>query len=258
LSSADTNRRACAFCRATDRKISKEHVWPKWLRRVIELGEGPPVGRSRTHRTSEGGIVSHKEWRETPIDWQVAAVCKPCNEGWMERIESETRPILTPLLGDEAVLLPAAAQAILARWITLRVMVAQYGHPAGKQVIPAGAYDRFYRSRELPGGAQIWIGRYGGAGAWPTQYHHVELYASGSMWPEPARPNLYLVACSIGYVAFIYWGHEIADMPAVDAQGLADYLLPIWPASEFDVAWPPPGVLGENGVEAALRRFPID
>src|SRR5687768_15944956 len=87
MHSLEANRRAGAFCGATDRKISKEHVWPNWLRRVIEHGAGPSIGRSRTHRTRAGELISHDEWRERPIDWTVAAVCKPCNEGWMERIE---------------------------------------------------------------------------------------------------------------------------------------------------------------------------
>ena len=31
-------RSACVFCGATDRKISKEHVFPKWLRKLRALG----------------------------------------------------------------------------------------------------------------------------------------------------------------------------------------------------------------------------
>jgi hypothetical protein len=53
----------------------------------------------------------------------------------------------------------------------------------------------------------VWLGRYSGAGAGPTQYNHLELYVSAPpAVPEPPEPNVHRVACSVGYVAFIYWG----------------------------------------------------
>jgi hypothetical protein len=177
----------------------------------------------------------------------------------MERLESETRPVLTPMLNDEVVSLSHSAQTTLARWITLRVLTAQYAHPGGKRIIASGTHSRFYHARELPRGAQIWIGRYNGAGAWPTQYHHVELYASADGVPEPLDPDVFMITCSVGYVVFAYWGHEIHSFgPAVDASVLAEYLTPIWPVTESVVEWPPRGLIGKNGVAEILRRFPID
>jgi hypothetical protein len=250
-------RTPCVFCQAIDQKISNEHVWPKWLRRFIELGTGPPIGHSRIHATSSGETLSEDRWSAIPIDWQVKAPCKPCNEGWMEDLESETRPVLVPMLEDRAVILDASDQDILAKWATLRTLMAQHGHPPGKQAIPAESYHRFYRSRERPVGAQIWTGRYSGAGAWPTDYHHVELFVSSPGRPDPARPNGYVVAFSVGYVAFLYWGHEIEDGPVIDIGGLAPYFVPIWPVGA-SVDWPPPGLIGAGGLEAAIRRLPID
>ena len=177
----------------------------------------------------------------------------------MERLESETSPVLTPMLNDEVVSLSASAQATLARWIMLRVLAAQFAHPADKRSIASETYHRFFRSRELPRGAQIWIGRYNGAGPWPTQYHHVELYASAEGIPEPSEPDISMVTFPVGYVAFAYWGHEIYPHgPAVDATALGDYLTPIWPVTEASVAWPPRSLIGQHGVADILRRFPIE
>jgi hypothetical protein len=250
-------RRPCVFCEATDRKLSNEHVWPRWLRDHIELGTGPPIGHSRIHATSRGEPISETTRSAIPIDWQVKAPCKPCNEGWMERLETETRPILIPMLEDRTVVLGGREQGILARWATLRTLVAQHGHPAGKQAIPAETYHRFYQSRELPMGAQIWTGRYGGAGAWPTDYHHLELFQSGPDRPEPERPNSYVVAFSVGYVAFLYWGHELKGGLRLDLSNLAPYFLPIWPTGA-PVRWPPPGVIGAGELEAVIRGLPIE
>jgi hypothetical protein len=96
--SGEMGRRACVFCKATDRKISKEHVWPKWLRKVIEGAEGPASEHGRIIKSRDGETLWHDTWKDIPINWQVAAPCKHCNEGWMEGIEVETRPILTPLI----------------------------------------------------------------------------------------------------------------------------------------------------------------
>jgi hypothetical protein len=112
------------FCGATGRKITKEHIWPRWLRKFIELGEGPPIRHSRSRITPEGETVHHDEWSAIPIDWQVKGPCKPCNEGWMEELETVARPILVPMLEDKTVVLDALDQQTLARWATLRVLMA--------------------------------------------------------------------------------------------------------------------------------------
>lgn len=175
----------------------------------------------------------------------------------MERLETVARPILIPMLEDRSVVLDAGEQATLARWATLRVLMAQHGHPPGKQAIPAERYHRFYQSRELPLAAQIWTGRYGGAGAWPTQYMHLELFQSGPERPEPERPNGYVVAFSVGFAAFLYWGHEISDGLGLDLTNLAPYFVPIWP-TEGSVRWPPPGVIGADDLQAVIRGLPIE
>jgi hypothetical protein len=193
-----------------------------------------------------------------PINWEVAAPCTKCNEGWMEDLETETQPILTPMLLDQEIALNPQAQRTLAQWATLRVMMAQHAHPTDNRSIPDESYARFYVSRALPAGAQVWIGRYSGAGAWPTNYQHTDLHASLAGRPPPSRPNGYLVAFSIGYVAFFYWGHEIENGPSRVNIGelLAPYLVPIWPATG-NVRWPPKGLLGANDLGAIMRAFPI-
>jgi hypothetical protein len=176
----------------------------------------------------------------------------------MEGLETETQPILIPMLEDKAVVLDAIQQHTLAKWATLRVLMGQHGLPSDMRAIPEASYHRFYDSRALPLGAQIWVGRYNGAGEWPTEYNHLELFLPQPERPEPSRPNGYMVACSVGYVALLYWGHELQDGQAIDSLGaLTGYFAPIWPVSGPFV-WPPPGLIGATGLEAALRSLPVD
>jgi hypothetical protein len=250
---ASNNRRACVFCKATDRKIAKEHVWPKWLRKVIESGEGEPQEQSRIHTTRDGETLRHETWTDIPINRQVAAPCKGCNEGWMEGIESETRPILTPMIQHESVNLDPCDQEVLARWATLRVMMAQYMFPPEKhRPIRPERYHRFYEAKELPPKAQVWIARRNGEGPWPTHCVHKELFIAT---PKSSGPNAYITAFAVGHVAFVYWGHEVKDGATLRiGKGMKPFLLPIWP--EIDpIRWPPVGLLGETDIDAVVENL---
>ncbi len=181
------SRRACIFCGATRSKITKEHVWPKWLRKHVELGTGPPIGHSRRLTTRDGETVEDLSWEAIPLDWQVAAPCKECNEGWMEQIETAAPPILTAMLDDKRVSLDISGVDALAQWVTLHVMVAQHAYPKERRrSIPKERYRAFFQTRQVPPGAQIWVGRYSGAGRGPPSTCTAR---SESHAPTPRRPT---------------------------------------------------------------------
>lgn len=251
----ETKRSACVFCKATDRKISKEHVWPKWLRKIVEGGEGDPIGHSRVHETAERETIRDESWEDIPFNWQVKGPCEPCNTGWMEGIESETRPVLTPLIQHESRTLDPCDQEALSRWATIRVMMALLGHPAGKRgTISSERYHRFYEAGELPN-CQIWVAQRNGQGPWPADYVYNELFLTLAESPEPAAANAYVTAFAVGHVAFVYWGSQFKQGPTVEiGENLRPYLLPIWPDVSA-VRWPPEGVLGATGLEAVVKNL---
>jgi hypothetical protein len=247
-------RRQCIFCESADNKISKEHVWPKWLRSVVEGGEGEMHERSRIHTTADGETVSHLTWNEAPIDWEVSGPCEPCNRGWMEEIEKEAAPILTPLIQhQEGIDLGPVEKETLARWATLRVLVGQHGHPRDRRrAIPPDRYHRFYESREMPN-CQAWMARRNGEGPWPTDYHHRELFIHLVGRPDPTTPNAYLTSFAVGHVAFVFWGSSFKQGPTVDVgENLRTYLLPLWPDID-PILWPPAGLLGPTGLNAVMQ-----
>ena len=83
--------RECAFCPATA-NFSGEHIWSKWMRKLFKSK------KFRFHqRNSSGKIV--KEWSLPGIDLKAKVVCKPCNEGWMSRLEAQhAEPAMADLL----------------------------------------------------------------------------------------------------------------------------------------------------------------
>jgi len=245
-------RRACIFCGAEGGKISKEHLWSKWMRDHVEASSGGTSSRIR----STGGIkvASRNDWPSAGFDREISGPCKRCNESWMEALEDEARPLLIPMLQNQEVKLHPEEQRILARWATLKMLIAQEGHGNVKRVIPPNRYRLFYVDRKLPVGAQIWIGRYNGGGSWPTNYQYRELFITMHGQEEPSMPNAYLVGFTIGYVAFIYWGHEMSRGPVANTKQVESYLTQIWPATGV-AAWPPPALMEADGLSLVLDRF---
>ena len=172
----------------------------------------------------------------------------------MENLENEARPLLIPMLRNEEVTMRPEEQRILARWATLKMLVAQEGHGDMKRVIPRDRYRLFYAERSLPVGAQVWVGRYNGGGSWPTNYQYRELFMTMHGQEEPPVPNAYLVGFTVGYLAFIYWGHEIQRGPIANVRQVESYLTPIWPATGI-VKWPPPALMGADGLELVMDHF---
>jgi hypothetical protein len=56
-------------------------------------------------------------------------LCRPCNTDWLAPIEDRVKPILLPMmLGERAVVLDAAAQALLSFW-AVKTAACTCGNP---------------------------------------------------------------------------------------------------------------------------------
>jgi hypothetical protein len=102
----------CVFCGTTG-SLSTEHVVPKWVRKALQISEPVREFSGTTYvGTAEAlAVVFHE-------------VCVSCNTGWMETLETITRPVFGPLLlgaaPDTSRMLDPDQQAILATCGLLR------------------------------------------------------------------------------------------------------------------------------------------
>jgi hypothetical protein len=145
-------RRACVFCGAEDRKISKEHLWSKWMATYVDPSGGTANRKSRILSTKTGQVKGSKSWPEAAFGQEVSGPCKLCNEGWMEQVEDEARPFLIPMLEDRKTELRPEGQRAVVRWATLKLLAAHLGHPAEKQSIPAARFSTvLHRPVAAPG-----------------------------------------------------------------------------------------------------------
>jgi hypothetical protein len=117
--------RACIFCRSTP--VTKEHAFPQWLVRLVGT---MPV--RVTVRTS----TAAREYLGNKIELKVGCACAACNNGWMSSLESQAKPILTPMVLGERAELDDEQQALVALWAIKSVMV--FDHLDG----PVGPYFR--------------------------------------------------------------------------------------------------------------------
>lgn len=79
----------CIFCGRMAN--SKEDLWPRWLIKSVLLDRPSKIEMEFAIRPSKSFTKKYVTSR---------CVCKTCNEGWMSNLETDTKPILEPLIFD--------------------------------------------------------------------------------------------------------------------------------------------------------------
>ena len=108
----------CIFCGSTP--LTKEHLWPDWLRRKVELGQ--PF-EHRIEDEIDGVEARDVTFMTPPFKQVVKAVCGGCNGGWMSAIEAAAKPILLDLIYARGRMLDPDDQRRLATWAFLKACV---------------------------------------------------------------------------------------------------------------------------------------
>ncbi len=114
----------CIFCGGYP--LSKEHVLGKWLSPIVAT---PPKGKKvyiDSERMHYGSVERRARRFLKDIDIQVRCVCVSCNNGWMEAMESEVKPIIESLLGSGSHTLNQSEQFSLAKWAVKTAIIARW------------------------------------------------------------------------------------------------------------------------------------
>jgi hypothetical protein len=105
VESSDPMRR-CISCYSSG-PLSNEDAWPLWLNEILELMVPDGAKANVLIETTRGfstqihdvpGIHPAKNRK----------VCGQCNNGWMSQLESDVKPVLTPLILGQTCQLSAA------------------------------------------------------------------------------------------------------------------------------------------------------
>jgi hypothetical protein len=259
----------CIFCtrQPPDIVMSREHVFPDWLRQifprtagtthtlgVMEWAGAPgrsPAKQTRKQRPGHSGTK------------KIRRVCKTCNETWLSNIEKIAKPILAPLINGEKIELDATKQRILATWAAKTVMTAEQIHPNKVVVYQA---ERTWLKENLtpPAGWNVWAGTYNGF-AWGELA--IQQYAGLLRIPtvdngNPAEHNLIFTIFGMRRLMLVVtsstWPRMWEIMESVGSpSGLS--LSRIWPVVQASISWPRAFVLtdadGDQMADAYRSRI---
>jgi len=244
----DDKGRTCIFC-GTRGKLSKEHLWPKWLQDVFEFPE--PTSPHVRFMREEGQGFEGDRWDMPGFEQRVTATCKLCNERWMSDLEKASKPLLLPLVGGQSrVWVDPAAQATLATWGVKTAMMAQFVYPK-KRAIRDADHVWLYRNRSVPPDYRVWIGmRLQEGGEWPAFFRHSALTVAppGRELEEMDNPNAHRSTIGVGHCVLHVIGHYVEDGPVLDIEGTYQSAFArIWPTAE-GIEWPPRVVLGMDAI----------
>jgi hypothetical protein len=122
-STATEKRKSCVFCGCDDCQISKEHAWPRWVRKAFPPG---PKHVTRGDRATPVKLGFNLSDDDTGV--KVKDVCKlRCNEGWMSGLERQVAPLLMqPIMDGASVTFTRDQQNILAAWCCKTAMVFEF------------------------------------------------------------------------------------------------------------------------------------
>lgn len=255
--------RKCIFCGAN--ADSKEHIWSEWLHPHL-LAADQKTRHNRltinfhpdTGQTERGSTMRQGDVRTI----RVRAVCSPCNNGWMNKIEEEARPFLTPIvIGTKTSLDPVALQAV-ARWLALKIVVAE--HDTGEAVLTpkedrialmeSGAippYFRMYAGHNI-GNDQLYFRR------------HSHCVARSTAGPNPplieTNKNIQVATIVIGCAVFQLTASRSAEFLIEDHAIVAGFhdRSKFWPDPPSQLGFPARPRLNSNGIEfiaGILDRF---
>jgi hypothetical protein len=157
----------------------------------------------------------------------------------MSGIEEAAKRILIPILQGQTVIISQTHQRALAKWIFLKMIVAENERPRDR-VLQQETLSRFYHRRAIPSGVKIWISHHDSE-AWYTGYWHRTLTATTT----PIEPifrslkNIQTSAFGVGRLfTFTYmttlFDFEF-DFEQIEGMGVVRRL---WPLRSGDIVWP--------------------
>src|SRR3954470_8310819 len=134
-------RDACVFCGRSDRPMTREHVFARWLVQKIHGAQLLPT------------TLGAPDAAPVRISRVIATVCATCNAGWMSGLEVSFRRLVfaRPRAGPVA----AVDRTALSRWFTKTAVLL--AHASGVDLV--GADQRARLERGMPEGVEVFLAR---------------------------------------------------------------------------------------------------
>lgn len=252
----------CIYCGGSE--LTKEHLWSDWMRPLL-----PPspewshtrtvLESSRRRGRSEVFKRHHKLYQGDVSTIRLRVVCRECNNGWMSALDKAAKPLLTGLITGANRLLEERDQRLIARWITMKLIVAEHGEMGA----PVTTTEDRYALREGSDNPlevwDIWIAQNQGQEWRNSFYRHAATLGSGA-GVEPPRvdglftKNTQFDLFGVGQLLIVAIS-SYASAPLLPAE-LAHILRRIHPF-QAAISWPPLAIIRDSAVAALQREFSV-
>jgi len=199
--------RACIFCEK-EGDLSKEHLWPNWLSKMyLRKGDEKHTFGSRTYLNKE--IVRDGVY-ERPghlFSLKNRVVCQTCNNGWMSKVENDTKPIILRMINGEKHKITNAELNLFSFWIAMKVVTAEFAEKKeALDVTPLTERQEMMNDRKMPSFFNLFIGVHstGHNSAWNRHSWTMSYSSKGPTPPlEGRQRNAQSIALMLGPI-FIY------------------------------------------------------
>ena len=245
----------CFFCGPTDNPLTEEHVWPKWVSRLL-FGQYNSNHFVHVHSTGDNTTGL---WKSRNLDVTTDTVCDKCNNVWLSNFESnEIKPLATPLiLCNDDVLLPPAAQWKLAAWAYKMAMLLEVANPDDPRRFFAAADRKQFRDTTLAHErVRVFLSNYE-YGQHPA-HAHVPVHNLTEREGDRRSFDLKISTMTAGALGMQVMAvrsissGELVYASEIESEFLGkakDAVVRIWPPSSDAVRWPPVETMAQQDVE---------
>lgn len=237
----------CGFCGRSG--VTKDYLWPEWLRRAIE--DSGTVGKGKKSGAAGKRGAKSKPSRSETLETKVGMSCKTCNQGWMSALENEAKPLLTAMaFSGEKTVINEEGRLVLVRWGLKTAMVYEYTE-TDDHYFSAPERLAFKERFEVPPNVWVWAARHDGI----KPIHGLQYQARE---PEHPAPAAYCLTIATGFLILQVFGYREAG----PASGMYAAITPkaalvkLWPPTKVGkLEWPPRRTLNDDELQALDERF---
>lgn len=238
----------CVFCGRSG--VTKQHLWPDWLKSVIPReGQDHSQFLTKIDMSMPGTAVIRPDiqFKRGPFGARkIRNVCAGCNSGWMSKLESAAKPILTNLILGKRLTLDQSDQLALSAWTAMTSIVAEYTD-VPTQSIPTEHRQHLMEQGIPPEGWNIWIGAYAGK-RWKQRYRHHGLASVPRSSFLNAQPHWGTqFSTFVAGALFIHAASTTAlNLIPIFNTAADERLIQIWPIKNPSVAFPTAVILSDE------------
>ncbi|HET7508681.1 MAG TPA: hypothetical protein VFJ65_00390 [Solirubrobacterales bacterium] len=241
----------CVFCGREGLKMSNEHLWPAWVRKLLPSS----LAEQNVNYTMDDSHLGRvRQINLRLFDLTVKDVCEPCNTGWMHEIEDAMKACTQHLLLGGGRELHSGGQATVAAWATLKTLVMSRVMP--RRLVLDSDYAAMYDCRgtlKPPESMRVYTAK----AAWskrqaPSGFFRVNAVGRDLETGDEDKNDGYLSTISVLDLVvqvFRIYGDEVIADDFLHSPSLAPSVRRIWPAGPSFI-WPPGPALTTEGIRA--------